>query len=201
MIGNSSPLRLKTDEERRLFLADWAGQQVCLSGLLVNFGRNKNPTNPFPIAKVREIEITLPNRQRHELDHVWLQHSETLQGVVQPGSHFVCDCRVKMYMSNDQECWGLTYPNKVRRIGEPTAMITASNGALLPAPSAISKPPMMDFLTGLKFITSFQIERIEEIRDLVAKLENGWDDLEKVRAFAESIGGWDKIEEVVSLLK
>jgi hypothetical protein len=60
-----------------------------------SFGRNKNPTNPFPVAKVREVEITLPNRQRHDVDHVWLQHTETLRDVVQPGSRFMCDCTVK----------------------------------------------------------------------------------------------------------
>jgi hypothetical protein len=196
---------LKNDIERRTVLADWAGKVVRVQGRLVKYSSNKNPTHIFLVALIDDIEVTLPNRERHDLGHGWMQHVETMKDIVPEYARFSCDCKVRMYMHNNQECWGLTYPHNVKKLEEPVALMSTPP----PPPPTASPPPRPDPPANpLTAILKLKAELDElggadKILALCAAVEEagGWERALRVKALVDAVDGLNNLRQLLGLLR
>src|SRR5438270_4867297 len=82
-------------ENRRGVLADYLDKRVVITGVFEKITVNKNPSKPFKVALMQDVEVEL-SRGKHDLGHVWVQHAETFAGLTY-GDRVQCSCRVGQY--------------------------------------------------------------------------------------------------------
>jgi hypothetical protein len=198
MSESNGAVKLKTDDERHAFLEDWTGKRVRLAACLTSYGTNKNPDNPFLTALVTEGEITLPTSARHEIGHMWIQRAEMLKEKIMRDQRFICDAQVKRYMQHEQECYALAYPQNVRLVEQPPALVSVHADEPKIAPPT---PATGDVFAVIDFVHKVGKERIEMVHDLFKELPGGWDDIAAVEKFVTDLGGWERVSTLLAMLK
>jgi hypothetical protein len=210
----------------RQFLAGWVNRPVTVSGILeISTEHNVGGYKSVLAALVLDLEVLLPNRERHTIDHTWIQHAETLKHL-KPGDRFRCRCVVNAYRKCgvDRTLYGLKYPNNVEQLTKPPALRTPERFPELPTPaptpslpsnvgvpavpilaSAKPKPQPVNLLGSLDRVTEVVnkaggIGLLKQLYEAVVKI-GGWDKALEIKRLLDELGGWEKLEQLLALLK
>jgi hypothetical protein len=197
-----------TEYEQREVLADWLDQRVTITGVFERMSTNRNPSRPFLVALVQDMEVELPTKARHHLGHLWIQYAETMKGLSR-GDRFRCTCIVKSYRKDEQLVYGLRYPCEVKPVNYPIAF-QAVEEEKLSHDVRVSPDRNSDHLGAdpLAFIIKVRdfVQRVggpESIQALQGILDKigGWDRLLEIHDMREQVGGWERMGQLLALLK
>lgn len=206
-------------DPRRKVLADYLDQKVLITGMFERMTVNKNPTKPFKVALMQDVEVEIA-RARYDLGHVWIQHAEPFADL-HHGDRIQCYCRVGHYKRNvatpDQNGSGpiidysLGWPVDIKLVGRPVALATAHEPVNHAPPSAppaappeepAKKADPIQLILELKDMVQKVggLERIGELKALMDKV-GGWERVLEIHKLAEDMGGWDRLDQLLALLK
>jgi hypothetical protein len=205
---DTATMEKATEYERREVLADWLDQRVTITGTFERMSTNRNPSRPFLVALVQDMEVELPTKARHHLGHLWIQYAETMKQLSR-GDRFRCTCIVKSYRKDDQMVYGLRYPCEVRPVNYPIAFQAAGEEKTfhdeIISPDRQQQPRDADPLAFIIKVRDF-VQRVggpESIQALQGILDKigGWDRLLEIHDMTEQVGGWERIGQLLALLK
>ncbi len=212
-------------DKRRQVLADYLDKRVVITGVFEKITVNKNPSKPFKVALLQDVEVEL-SKGKHDLGHMWIQHAETFAGL-NYGDRVQCSCRVGQYRrslatagengSADKMDYSLTWPNDIKVLNHRPVAYSAVQEAPASAPAPTAAPPAapqppeegpVKTTDPVQFILQVKelalkvggADRIFELKAVMDKL-GGWERAEEVQAMAEEVGGWGRFEQLLSLLK
>jgi hypothetical protein len=188
-------------------LRDWVGQQVRVQVVLQCFSKNKSVTNPFPIALDDEATVKFSNGFAHLLGHCWVQHSEEMKGF-RTGQRVVFTATVHDYVNRDgRQCYGLGYPSQVATAALPFYASSRPEEPVtkVDTPKQSAPPPAVDPIETILRLRDRLAAAggADAIRSVLAAVEQagGWPAVVAVRQLAEELGGAEKINTVLDLLK
>jgi hypothetical protein len=213
-------------DKRREVLAEYLDKRVLLTGVFERLTVNKNPSKPFKVALLQDVEVEL-SKGKHDLGHLWVQHAETFVDV-HYGDRIQCSCRVGQYRKSlavsgengsvETVDYSLSWPSDIKILNHrPVAYSTAHDegnnarpAATAPSPPPPAPPPAEDPVKADPVQLILQIkelatkvgglDHITELKALMDKV-GGWERVLEVQGMAEGVGGWDRFAQLLSLLK
>jgi hypothetical protein len=213
-------------ENRRGVLADYLDQRVVITGVFEKITVNKNPSKPFKVALLQDVEVEL-SKGKHDLGHVWVQHAETFASL-NYGDRVQCSCRVGQYRRSlavsgengaaEKIDYSLTWPSDIKVLNHrPVAYSGVQEGAngsapvsLLPQRLPSPPPPEAPAKAADPLQLIFQVkelagkvggvEAISKFKALVDEM-GGWDRILEIQRMADEVGGWDRFGQLLALLK
>ena len=210
-------------DKRREVLADYLDKRVVITGVFEKITINKNPSKPFKVALLQDVEVEL-SKGKHDLGHMWIQHAETFASL-NYGDRVQCSCRVGQYRRSvatagengaaEKIDYSLTWPNDIKVLNHRPVAYSAIQEAPAGSPVAppahpVPPPPEDPVKTTDPVQVILQIkelavkvsgvERIMELKAVMDKI-GGWERVLEVQRMAEEVGGWDRFEQLLSLLK
>lgn len=140
-------------------------------------------------ALVQDVKVTIDG-YNIDLGHVWVQHADEIDALgARHGEKIICDARIGRYKKlNDvtkvpETDYNLSYPRNVK--------FAAKAFLPVPAPPAVSKP--------LVQVVKPQVV-VAEARTAAPAVDM-FATLSELKRIREAVGGWDKLHELVVLLK
>jgi hypothetical protein len=169
---------------RQLLRRDWSDMRVTVEGWLEKITEHNDPKKAFKIALIKDAVVTLPNRERYELSHNWIQKAETLKDILE-GTKVRFTARVRAYSKQSgHETAGFTLPDNVEVV-TPSALAVAKKDIAVEKP----KPSLA---VGVQLVAL-----LEETKKEVERLGG----VARVRAFVEFVEAQGGVENVKALLE
>jgi hypothetical protein len=208
-------------ENRRGVLADYLDKRVVITGVFEKITVNKNPSKPFKVALLQDVEVEL-SKGKHDLGHVWVQHAETFAGL-NYGDRVQCSCRVGQYRRSlavsgengtaEKIDYSLTWPNDIKVLNHrPVAYSAVHEEAPAAHPAPAAPPPApeapakatdpVQLILQIKELAQ-KVGGVEHIVELKAVMDKigGWERVLEVEGMVEGLGGWGRFEQLLALLK
>jgi hypothetical protein len=198
------------DDYRRLYLEPYVGEAVTVEAVLAKVTKAPGVTRTYLNGLFKYCEITLPDRARHHTDHLMVSNVEGIKhlGI---GTRVLCSCTVHRYFDRAQPTvtrYGVGYPSLIEVVAPPHDPMTDPMTEALP-----QTPP---HTTGAASVTTDLVAVFLEVNDLVQKaggakvindllaavgLAGGWEAVNRVNLLIEQLGGVEKLEQVLGVLK
>jgi hypothetical protein len=210
-------------ENRRGVLADYLDKRVVITGVFEKITVNKNPSKPFKVALMQDVEVEL-SKGKFDLGHVWVQHAETFAGL-NYGDRVQCSCRVGQYRRSlatagengavEKIDYSLTWPSDIKVLNHRPIAYSAVHEEAPSAPAVGHTPPpsprqeaAVQTTDPVQLILQIKelagkvggVERIVELKALMDKM-GGWERVMEVERLVEGLGGWERFEQLLALLK
>jgi hypothetical protein len=207
MIDNGQAAKASKAEAQRQILAEWLDRRVVVQGHLQKLA-TAGSKKPRQVALFEDCEVTLPNKERHDLGHVWLQNAEPLRDVT-VGDRVRCSCRVSVYKRYvdgvETRSYNLCYPNEIQVV-KPVALTTPEPKPVEPpkppAPPAPAAVNPLQVLLRIKGVVE-GCGGMEAVQGLLAAVEGvgGWDKAVEVKGLAAELGGTEALRTVLGMLR
>lgn len=101
-------------------LGPWLGERITIKGVYERYATRDRRGTALVVCLAQDVEVTLPNLERHDIGHVWIQHAETMKEL-REGDRFTATCRISTYAKEGENHYNLTYPNQIQCMPPPTA--------------------------------------------------------------------------------
>ena len=185
----------------RSFLGPYTKEPVIVTGTFAKTERKIGVNRHYVNALFMNVEIELPDRARHWVDHSTVGNVETIQHIAR-GSRIRCRCKVYRYANKhlpEEQRYGVQFPTLIEVISDPPMPeVVIAEPTSAPAPAI----DILAALTGL-------VGRVREaggqksVRDLLAAIElaGGWEAVERVRLLVGQLGGVDRLGQFLDMLK
>jgi hypothetical protein len=192
----------------RLFLEPWVREHVIVTGIFSDVQRKVGMKRSYLNGFFTHVEIELPDRARHYLDHINVGSIEAICHVAR-GSRIRFRAKVNRYPNKhhpEEQRYGVQFPVLLDVVAPPhMPEVVTAEPVSVPPSEPVSATATIDILAALTELVARvrQAGRQKAVRDLLAAIElaGGWDAVERVRLLVGQLGGAEKLGQFLDLLK
>jgi hypothetical protein len=194
-------LAAKHHAEETEVLRGWERESVQLTGTVDKRGSLLHQETVL----LRDLEVTLPNRERHQIAHSWVQKADTLKKC-EPGSRVSFRATVRSYLDRKtgRRKWGFHFPSSPLVVQEPPPALCQTREV---GPVPVSVPPMprkgqtprptvLEALeTARRLLDEVGIEAVRTVFAL------GLEKTGEIFNMADALGGVQDAEKVLGMMR